>query len=128
MLAMHKNVQDKLVCELREVLGGKTEINYEILNKLSYLEMVIKETMRLIPVAAFTLRKTTEDFELNNINNKYIIPAGSNLFLSIFSLHRDEKYWGDDAHFFIPERFEPERIKNVHPYAFLPFSGDNSRL
>lgn len=121
MLAMHKHVQEKVVQELREVfVSADEEINFDVLNNLPYLEMVIKETMRLFPVAAFTLRTTTENFELQ----KYTIPAGANLFLFIFTLHRDKLYWGDDAESFIPERFEPERIKNVHPYAYVPFTGE----
>lgn len=121
MLAMHKRVQKKVVHELREVFStADAPIDNEILNKLSYLEMVIKETMRLFPVAAFTLRTASENFELN----KYTIPAGANIFLSIFTLHRDKRFWGDNAEIFTPERFEPEQIKGVHPYAYVPFTGE----
>lgn len=120
---MHKNVQEKVVNELREVFASEEEeIDFDVLNKLPYLEMVIKETMRLFPVAAFTLRTATEDFELQ----KLIIPAGANLFLSIYTLHRNKIYWGNDAESFIPERFEPERIKDVHPYAYVPFTGEKA--
>ncbi len=70
-------------------------------------------------MGAFVMRQATESIELG----KYKIPAGSNLFLSIFTLHRDEAYWGDDANNFIPERFEPERIKSIHPYSYIPFTG-----
>lgn len=120
MLAMHKHVQQKVVAELRKLFTSVNDpIDFETLNHLPYLEMVIKETMRLFPVAAFTLRTANENFELQ----EYTIPAGANLFLSIFTLHRDKAYWGDDADLFIPERFEADRIKNIHPYAYVPFTG-----
>lgn len=121
LLAMHKSIQHKVVDELKQLFTSVNDpIDFESLNQLTYLELVIKETMRLFPVAAFTLRTTTENFELQ----KYTIPAGANLFLSIFTLHRDKTYWGDDADMFIPERFEAERIKNIHPYAYVPFTGE----
>jgi cytochrome P450 len=120
MLAMYKNVQRKVVDELREVfISADEESDFEKMNNLQYMEMVIKEILRLFPISAFTMRKTTSDFELNN----FIIPKDSNLFLSIFSLQRNKEYWGEDAEQFIPERFETERMKMIHPYAYLPFSG-----
>lgn len=121
MLAMHKNVQENVVRELRGVFTAADDaVNYEALNGLPYLEMVIKETMRLFPVTPFTLRTSTHDFQLDGFQ----IPARSHFLLSIFSLHRDASFWGDDAELFRPERFQPGQIKNLHPYAFVPFSGD----
>lgn len=123
MLAIHKDVQIKVVNELHEIFSTVDElVDFEILNKLPYLENVIKETLRLFPISAFTLRTVLEDFQLD----EYIIPAGANLFLPVFSLHRDKNYWGDDADLFVPERFEEEKIKHVHPYAFIPFTGVNN--
>ena len=43
--------------------------------------------------------------------------------LNILSLHRNPKYWGEDAALFRPERFESENLSKIHPYAFVPFSG-----
>lgn len=121
MLAMHKNVQEKVVNELREVFSSVDDpVDYDITTKLPYLEMVIKETLRLFPISAFTLRTSVDDFELDN----YKIPAGANFFLSVFSLHRNKEFWGEDAGDFKPERFEADQIKNVHPYAYVPFSGE----
>lgn len=122
MLAMHKNIQEKVVDELKTSINDS--IDFDTLNQLPYLEMVIKETMRLFPVAAFTLRTTSEDFEVS----KYLIPAGANLFLSIYTLHRDKTHWGDDADSFIPERFEAEKFKKIHPYAYVPFTGERIKL
>lgn len=44
--------------------------------------------------------------------------------LNIYKLHRNKKFWGDDADLFIPERFEPRRMENIHPFAYLPFAGE----
>lgn len=125
MLAMHKDVQEKVVDELREVFSSADEENdFDKMSKLQYMEMVIKEILRLFPISAFTMRKTTSDFELNN----FIIPEGSNLFLSIFPLQRNKEYWGENAEQFMPQRWETERMKMIHPYAYLPFSGKSHCL
>lgn len=41
-----------------------------------------------------------------------------------FSVQRNKKYWGDDADQFKPERFEPQNFEKVHPYAYIPFTGN----
>ena len=122
---MHKNVQQKVVDELHEVFPAYDDpIDFDILNKLPYLEQTIKETLRLFPISAFTMRTTAQNVEIDN----YLVPAGCLLILSVFTLHRNKAYWGDDADKFVPERFEAERIKSVHPYAYVPFSGKHTCL
>lgn len=37
-------------------------------------------------------------------------------------MQRDSTIWGPDADVFDPERFQPDRMAAVHPYAFVPFS------
>ncbi|ERL86326.1 hypothetical protein D910_03734, partial [Dendroctonus ponderosae] len=50
-----------------------------------------------------------------------IIPKGANVVLSLFHLHRSEKYW-EDPQKFDPDRFLPENISKITPYSYLPFS------
>lgn len=52
----------------------------------------------------------------------YTIPEGCNIFFPIIHIHRNKRHWGDDADEFKPQRFEPESIKKVHPYAYMPFA------
>lgn len=121
MLAIHSNAQEKVYEELNGVFGlsGDVVIDNNSLKKLPYLEMVIKESMRLFPVLPVSARTVTEDLVIG----KYTIPSGTNIFISTFQVHRNPKYWGDDANLFKPERFEPEQFRKIHPYAFIPFSG-----
>lgn len=66
MLATHPEVQQKVVNELKEVFGtaGAT-IDFSSLNKLIYLDMVIKETMRLFPVLPISARVSTDEFDIS---------------------------------------------------------------
>ena len=66
MLAMHLEVQTKVVDELRAAFKSKDEeVDSENILKLNYLELVIKESMRLFPIAAIIGRKITSDLKLD---------------------------------------------------------------
>lgn len=63
MLALHQEIQDKVVAELHEVFADQnSEVTFDDLSKLTYLEMVVKESLRHYPVGPFIARKTSEDF------------------------------------------------------------------
>jgi cytochrome P450 len=65
MLALHPEIQDKVVRELKQVYGtADATINYNNLNSLTYLDMVVKETMRLFPVLPISARKVTDEFDI----------------------------------------------------------------
>lgn len=120
MLAMHQDVQERAFDEVKRVMlqlnGG--DITEKDLHSLTYLEMVIKETMRLFPVLPIHGRLAKDDIKLE----KYTIPRGANIVISVFNAHRNPKNWGSNAGEFIPERFLPENFAKIHPYSFIPFS------
>ncbi|XP_049542626.1 probable cytochrome P450 313a4 [Anopheles darlingi] len=116
LLAMHPDVQERAVTEIREYYGAFDEdIQYEALQQLAYLEMVLKESLRLFPVAPIVGRQTTQEIALG----KNILPAGVDVLFNIFSIHRNPSYWGEDADQFRPERFA---TKAYDRSAYLPFS------
>ncbi|XP_049287425.1 cytochrome P450 4c21-like [Anopheles funestus] len=118
LLAMHPEIQERAAAEVREVLADDVEYTHEILKQMEYLELVIKESQRLCPVAAVFGRKAIQDIQLD----EYIIPKGFILLLNPFALHRQKEYWGPNADKFDPDHFLPDRVKARHPYAYLPFS------
>ncbi|KAJ3664760.1 hypothetical protein Zmor_000304 [Zophobas morio] len=117
MLGAYPEIQDLVVQELREVLGQRTSLDFTDVTKLKYLEMCIKEAMRLYPVAPFIFRETTEEFQLENL----IIPENVTVTLSIYHVHRDPKCWEKPNEYY-PEHFSAEATTKRNPYAFIPFS------
>ncbi|XP_065086960.1 cytochrome P450 4c21-like [Ochlerotatus camptorhynchus] len=118
-LAQNPEIQDKVVSEMREIFHSPSvELNTESLKQLLYTEMVIRETLRLVPVVPFIARETGSEIELDGVH----IPRGQILVMNFYSLHRRKDFWGDEPERFDPERFRPEAVRERHPYAYLPFS------
>ncbi|KAK7310881.1 hypothetical protein RJT34_08659 [Clitoria ternatea] len=96
-----KKVQD----ELDEHVGKERLINDLDINKLVYLQAVVKETLRLYPPGPFPgPREFIEDCTLGG----YHIQAGTRLFLNIWKSQRDPCIWSD------PLEFQPERFLTIH--------------
>lgn len=74
--------------------------------------------MRLYPPVWIVGRKTREDDEIGG----YLIPKGTNILMPTYYVHRDPQLW-DDPESFRPDRFEAERVKERHRYAYFPFGG-----
>lgn len=117
LLAIHVEVQEKVYDEIMEVMSNE-KVSYETLNKLSYLDMVIKESMRLLPAVPIIGRETQEEIAIGTRK----IPKGIQLMVHLFNLHRRKDIWGEDAHQFNPERFLPENEAKRPENCFLPFS------
>ena len=66
-LAKHSEVQRNAFTEIRNVIGDDTEsqVTLSELSGLNYLELVIKETLRLFPSVPFYGRKVRKDFLLS---------------------------------------------------------------
>lgn len=85
MLAIHPQIQEQLVDELHSVFDAQDEATtYEHMQKLHHLDRVIKETMRLFPVAPFIERTATADVPISNC----ILPKNSLIPLSFYTMHR----------------------------------------
>ncbi|KAF5297163.1 hypothetical protein FQR65_LT10062 [Abscondita terminalis] len=112
-------LQDKIFNEIQEVTENFNKtIAFEDLSKFSYLELVIKESLRLYPSVPTIGRKTSADI---HTSSGYFIPKNTYISLHIYGVHHDDRYF-PNAEKFDPNRFLPENSVNRNPYAYIPFS------
>lgn len=118
-IATYPEIQRRVYSEQCDIFGSShRDVTVEDLNKMVYLEKVIKESLRLYPSVPAVTRLLEKDLVLND---GVVIPAKTNVITPIYLVHRNEKFW-DDPEKFDPERFDDERNRTRHPYAYLPFS------
>lgn len=94
------------------------ELTFKDLSRLSYLKMIINETLRLWPTASGYFLRPKEP---TVFDEKYPVKEDDVFFISLAGLHRDREIWGDDPEAFNPENFTPENIKQRPRNAFKPF-------
>ncbi|KAL4221126.1 hypothetical protein ACF0H5_019385 [Mactra antiquata] len=119
-LAENPEYQDKVRQEIDDILYGRDTdyIQWKDLAKLEYLTMCIKETLRHYSPVHVIQREITEEFCADGYN----VPVGTNVVVNIHNLHHNPTIWGDDYNMYKPDRFLPENIQNMDPFAFVPFS------
>ncbi|MEM7800886.1 MAG: cytochrome P450, partial [Chloroflexota bacterium] len=116
LVSQHPEVREKIDEELRRVVKDEP-ISLAHIGQLTYLEMVLKESMRLLPVTTVLTRQTSERVELGG----YILPKDRLILFAPWTLQRNEAHF-PDALAFKPERFHPETGDAYHRYTYLPFS------
>jgi cytochrome P450 len=117
LLAQHPAVEQQLQSELETALCGRVP-EFSDLQKLTFTERVVKESMRLYPPAWSLARTVILPFELRG----YQIPAGANVVMSQWIMHRDSRYF-PDPETFDPARWSPERAQKLPRFAYFPFGG-----
>ena len=108
----------KAQMEIRDALRGKDKVTEDDIKELNYLQLVIKETMRLHPPVPLLLpRECQKKCEVLG----YEIPAKARVVVNAWAIGRDPRHW-EDAEEFKPERFEGSSIdfKGTN-FEFLPF-------
>jgi cytochrome P450 len=103
----------KILHELDSVMGGTFNITKT--DDLTYLQLVVQESMRFTPIASFVPRRLEYDTEIDGVQ----IPAGVTIAANIIGAHARVATWQD------PENFRPERFleANATAWEFLPFGG-----
>ena len=98
------------------VIGDQEEVDYDVLQKLPYLDMIIQESMRYYSAAVKVNRVCSKDTVINGI----MIPKGTIITIPLQMIHKDPEYWPEPEKF-DPERFTPEQKAKRHPYVWQPF-------
>ncbi|XP_031093014.1 trimethyltridecatetraene synthase-like [Ipomoea triloba] len=108
----------KATDELDRVIGQKRWVEEKDMPNLPYIQAIVKETMRLHPVAPMLVpRQCREDCKVAG----YDIPEGTRILVSVWTIGRDPTLW-DNPNEFIPDRFIGKDIDvKGCDYELLPF-------
>ncbi|PON41036.1 Cytochrome P450, E-class, group I [Trema orientale] len=147
LLAQSPSKMKKAQKEIDLVLG-QDEPTFESIKKLEYIRLIVVEALRLYPQPPLLIRRSLKSDTLpggyNGDKNGYAIPPGTDIFISVYNLHRSPYFW-DRPNEFEPERFlvekkneeveawdgfDPSRSPGalypneiISDFAFLPFGG-----
>ncbi|XP_047059319.1 trimethyltridecatetraene synthase-like [Lolium rigidum] len=110
--------------ELDRVVGREHWVTEEDMTSLPYMEAIVKETMRLHPVAPMLApRLSRQDASVDG----YDIPVGTRVLVNVWSIGRDPALW-DAPEQFLPERFIGSKIDvKGQDFELLPF-GSGRRM
>ncbi|HEV7203701.1 MAG TPA: cytochrome P450 [Jatrophihabitans sp.] len=104
-------------CREESFALGTEHVAYDDLDRLVALDLVMKESMRLVVPVPGVIRRANKDTELLG----YRVPANTMVTAQLWTVHHLEEFWPD------PERFDPGRFSEerredkVHRNAFMPF-------
>lgn len=121
VLAEHPEHADRVREEVQSVTGGRP-VAFEDVRALTHTNNVVVEAMRLRPAVWILTRRAVADTELGG----YRIPAGADIVYSPYAIQRDAKSYKGNLEF-DPDRWLPERVKEVPKYAMSPFSVGNRK-
>jgi cytochrome P450 len=115
-LARHPRWQQR--CRDESLALGTPVLAFTDLDELVSLDMVMKESMRLVTPVPGVVRRAVRDTELMG----HLVPENTIVTASLHGTHHLREYWPD------PERFDPGRFAGhrredkVHKHAWIPFS------
>ncbi|KAD2392872.1 hypothetical protein E3N88_39849 [Mikania micrantha] len=115
----NQNVMKAIQEELAEVVGLNNIVQESHLLKLKYLDATIKETFRLHPVVPFLIpRSPSQDC----IVGGHTLPKGCTVFLNVWSIQRDPRYWDN------PLEFHPDRFMTYDGTKKCDYKGNNLKF
>jgi cytochrome P450 len=115
LLDEHPTHRATLLEEARAAASSERPAS-ETVTELEHTRNAVAETLRLYPPTLGVTRQATEDVTLGG----YALPAGAQLLLPQWPVHRDDRFWDD------PTAFDPTRWRDPPDrpeYAYFPFSG-----
>ncbi|ELU06918.1 hypothetical protein CAPTEDRAFT_218351 [Capitella teleta] len=117
-LARHPEYQDRCRKEVMDVMGDRSDVEWDDMSKLTFLTMCIKESLRLHPAVPNIGRSLTKPMTFPDGRT---VPAETDLGIAIYGCHHNSALW-ENPEQYDPERFNAENSKDRPPHSFIPFS------
>ena len=105
LLLRNPHILEKVKEELDSQIGKKRCTSELDINKLVYLQAIVKETLRLYPAAPLS---GPREFMENCTLGGYYVKKGTRLITNLWKIHTDPCTWLD------PMEFKPERFLTTH--------------
>ncbi|KNA25057.1 hypothetical protein SOVF_010120 [Spinacia oleracea] len=106
-LSQNPSKMKKAQAEIDAVLG-KGKVTFDSLKNLEYIRLIVVESLRLYPQPPLLIRRSLKSDTLpggyKGQKDGYKIPPGTDIFISVYNLHRSPYFWDK------PDEFEPERF------------------
>ncbi|PHT79028.1 hypothetical protein T459_17080 [Capsicum annuum] len=109
---------NKVRQEIIQQIGTERPVKESDINKLPYLQAVVKEAMRLHPAVSLLLpHKAQNDIEVLG----YTVPKGTQVLVNAWAIGRDPKSWVRPLEF-LPERFIESSVDyKGRDFEYIPF-------
>jgi len=126
-LATNPKYQKLVQEEIDSVYGNgsvPSSVNYETVStKFPFLEMCIKEAMRLYPPVPSIIRNLNRDVL---VRDKILLKKGTEVFIIPYLIHRNPNVW-ENPEEYNPYRFDPKNEKkgDEENFSFIAFSAGN---
>ncbi|GMN69806.1 hypothetical protein TIFTF001_038850 [Ficus carica] len=93
-LLRNTRVMQNLQKQLENVVGRDHIVEGKYLEKIEYLDMALKESLRLHPIAPFSVPcKSLKDIKING----YFIPKKSRILIKTWAIGRDSSVWSENV-------------------------------
>ncbi|KAK9061456.1 hypothetical protein SSX86_018637 [Deinandra increscens subsp. villosa] len=113
-------VMQKLQNEIRNCTGKIEKVGELDTTKMTYLKMVVKETLRLHPPAPLMVPHALSHTQIEG----YAVFPSTTVLINAWGIARDPSNWGENVSEFYPERFENvEGDFGRDRFEMLPFGG-----
>ncbi|KAK1433674.1 hypothetical protein QVD17_10589 [Tagetes erecta] len=101
-MVLHPDIQAKAQKEIDSVVGLNRPVTDSDLDKLPYLQAIVKETLRVHPPGPLLswARLAIQD----TVVGPHVVPAGTTAMVNMWAITHDENVWSE------PNRFNPDRF------------------
>ncbi|XP_055589019.1 probable cytochrome P450 6a23 [Uranotaenia lowii] len=107
---IQKRLREEIFNALKETDG---QLTFELISSLTYLDQVLRETLRKYPPVDFIYRRSSQTHDN--------VPGGTPFIIPIYALHHDSDHFPSPEQF-NPDRFSPDRCTKSWPtFSYLPF-------
>jgi cytochrome P450 len=113
-LGRDQQMQDRVADEVLAL--GERPLHTDDVAQLPYTVQVLHETLRICPPGAAIGRLAMREVVVDG----YRIPAGTNVVVGVYALHRDPDLWHAPERF-DPDRFDSDRRRSLDRWQYLPF-------